>query len=164
MSPEQDSPLRPNALKDLSQLKRRAKELLRAYRAGDPDATRTVEKHFGGPDAERVRLAETQLVLARTLGFRSWARLRDAADAASGDSAKQRWRSRPERLQGKRYVYDVGAVDSDQAWAFFESCRDGDGTDSSPSLRNSRKRCGHEGGLKSKGSSRIVLSSPGQAT
>ena len=126
MSPEQDSPLRPDALKDLSQLKRRAKELLRAYRAGDPDAIRTVEKHFDGADAAPVRLAKTQLVLARTLGFRSWARLHDAADAASGDSAKQRRRSQPERLQGKRYVYDVGAVDSDQAWALFESCRDGD--------------------------------------
>ena len=64
MSPEQDSPIRPDALKDLSQLKRRAKELLRAYRAGDPDAIRTVEKHFDGADAERVRLVETQLVLA----------------------------------------------------------------------------------------------------
>ena len=126
MSPEQDSPLRPDALKDLSQLKRRAKELLRAYRAGDPDAIRTVEKHFDGADPERIRLAETQLVLARTLGFRSWARLGAAVDEASGETAKRRRRSRPERLRGKRYVYDVGALDSDQAWALFESCRDGD--------------------------------------
>lgn len=37
----------------------------------------------------------------------------------------RRPRTRPAEMTG-RYVYDVDPVDGDEAWAFFEACRDGD--------------------------------------
>jgi uncharacterized protein len=56
---------------DLDQLRHRAKDLLRAARAGDPDAAR----RFAAPAAPTT-LAGAQLVVAREHGFASWARLR----------------------------------------------------------------------------------------
>ena len=107
------------SLNDLRQLKRRAKELLAAFRAGDAEATRTVRAHFHGADTARFRLAQAQLVLARSLGYASWARLREAT------GAERRPRTKPAELQGT-YICDVDAVDGEQAWALFEACRDGD--------------------------------------
>ena len=82
------------SLNDLRQLKRRAKELLAAFRAGDAEATRTVRAHFHGADTARFRLAQAQLVLARSLGYASWARLREAT------GAERRPRTKPAELQG----------------------------------------------------------------
>ena len=110
------------SLNDLRQLKRQAKELLRAFREGDAEACRTVGEHFDGADPLQFRLAQAQLVLARTLGYASWARLREAADAPRGE---RRRRTKPAEMSGE-YVYDVEAVNGEQAWALFEACRDGD--------------------------------------
>ena len=109
------------SLKDLRQVKRRAKELLHAFREGDADAVTTVEAHFHVTEPGELRLAQAQLVLARSLRFASWARLREAAGA---EHAERRARTRPAELGG-RYIYDVDAVDGEQAWALFEACRDG---------------------------------------
>ena len=127
MSTEHTDPLSvPAPIRDLPQLKRRAKELLRSFRQGDPEAVRTVEAHFDGADQKRFRLAQAQLVLARSLGFPSWTRLRAAADAVSPRRGERRQRTRPSWMHSRQYVYDVDAVDGDQAWALFEACRDGE--------------------------------------
>ena len=70
---------------DLGQLRRRAKELRDAARAGDAAALQRLARHYPGPPAGAVRLAAAQLVIARELGFPSWPRLIAAleADAAS---------------------------------------------------------------------------------
>ncbi len=102
MSKDQSGSLNgPQALTDLTQLKRRAKELVRAFKRGDAEAVQTVDRHFDGADPEWFRLAQAQLVLARSMGFPSWTRLRDAADAASGSTRKRRLRSRPGAMVGK---------------------------------------------------------------
>jgi len=65
-------PVRPH----LEQLQRQAKEWLRAVRAGDAHAIAELREHH--PDAvdpSAVKLADAQLVLARTYGASSWARL-----------------------------------------------------------------------------------------
>ena len=64
-------PARPS----LEQLKKRAKELLRAIRAADPAALVRLRDHLSrhAPDAT---LADAQLVIAREHGFASWARLK----------------------------------------------------------------------------------------
>jgi ankyrin repeat protein len=61
---------------DLGQLRRRARELQRAVRAGDADAVALAHDH-GAPvdDASRFPLASAQLVLARHYGHASWPRL-----------------------------------------------------------------------------------------
>jgi len=56
---------------DLDQLRRQAKEMLRAARAGDPTALGDLASF-----SPRVDLSTAQLVLARRYGFASWPRLR----------------------------------------------------------------------------------------
>ena len=70
---------------DLGQLRRRAKELRDAARAGDAAAVQRLARHHPAAPAGPVRLAAAQLVIARELGFPSWPRLTAAleADAAS---------------------------------------------------------------------------------
>lgn len=65
-------PARPN----LEQLKTQAKELLRAFRAGDPDTLALFRLRASATlDRELARLATAQFVLAREYGFASWDRL-----------------------------------------------------------------------------------------
>jgi hypothetical protein len=65
-------PVRP----DLEQLHRQAKELLRAVHAGDANAIAEFRVHHPEPvDPSAARLADAQLVLARSYGAPSWTRL-----------------------------------------------------------------------------------------
>jgi ankyrin repeat protein len=59
----------------LEQLRKRAKDLVRAHRAGDPDAGKRVEAAHPHPP-EALKLSDAQLVIAREHGFPSWPRLR----------------------------------------------------------------------------------------
>ncbi len=72
---------------DLGQLRRRAKELRDAARAGDAAAVQRLARHHPAPPAGPVRLAAAQLVIARELGFPSWPRLIAALEA---DTASRR--------------------------------------------------------------------------
>ena len=69
-------PVRPN----LDQLKHQAKDLLRALRGNDPDAYSSAladfrEHHPKQIKPELAKLADAQLVLARSYGLASWPRL-----------------------------------------------------------------------------------------
>lgn len=65
-------PVRP----DLEQLKHQAKDLLRAIRAGEPSAIADFERfHPDELDPASVKLADAQLVLARSYEAPSWPRL-----------------------------------------------------------------------------------------
>src|SRR3954462_8080770 len=70
-------PVRP----DLDQLKRQAKELLKAVRAGDRDAT-TEFRHFhpDPPAPDKAKLSDAQLALAHAYQAPSWMRLVQACD------------------------------------------------------------------------------------
>jgi len=70
--------LRPRP--DLAQLKRQARELLDAFRAGDPDAATEVRAHYRQADASSFALHDAQLVMARAHGFDSWPKLRAFVD------------------------------------------------------------------------------------
>jgi hypothetical protein len=80
-------PVRP----DLDQLHRQAKELLRDIHAGDPGAIAELREHHPEPiDPAAVKLADAQLVLARSYQASSWTRLVHAvqlADAIWRDDA-----------------------------------------------------------------------------
>jgi hypothetical protein len=69
-------PRHPN----LDQLKRQAKDLLKAYRAGDERARQLLARHRPRPSGQhfdgRVLLADALLVVAREYGFASWPQLR----------------------------------------------------------------------------------------
>ena len=65
-------PVRP----DLEQIHRQAKELLRAIRTGDAEAIADLREHHPESiEAATAKLADAQLVLARTYGAQSWTRL-----------------------------------------------------------------------------------------
>lgn len=80
---------------DLQQVRRRAKELLRAARAGNPDALARMR----GDRAPR--LADAQRAVAAELGFSSWPALVAHVEAASGDRDARRGRLVTAALNGR---------------------------------------------------------------
>jgi ankyrin repeat protein len=60
----------------LEQLRKQAKELLKAFRDGDRATVARFQSHPRGISERRVGLADAQLVLAREYGFPSWAKLK----------------------------------------------------------------------------------------
>lgn len=73
---EQALPDRPNA----AQLRRLAKELRAAARAGDPSAVQRMRQHVDA-DPAAITLSAAQLVIAREHGFASWPRLMEHVKA-----------------------------------------------------------------------------------
>ena len=96
---------------DLEQLRHRAKELLRAARAGDPDALDRFRAQLPLRPGAAVRLSTAQLVIAREHGFASWPALVAQIEAASAGlvgSGSPTWRHtqrarafRPARRPGR---------------------------------------------------------------
>lgn len=78
---------------NLEQQRKRAKNLLRAVRAGDAGARRrlTDAVSLPAPDAVTIKLADAQFAIARELGFRTWRDLRThvIAQAAARDAIAQ---------------------------------------------------------------------------
>ena len=75
--PDRDLPVHPN----LKQLKHQAKDLLDAFREGDPDAAASFKKHHPeAVDPARAQLADAQLVLARLYGASAWPRIVQACE------------------------------------------------------------------------------------
>jgi ankyrin repeat protein len=68
---------------DLAQIKRQAKELLKAFAAAEPAAIAEVDAHFGGAHDEAFALHDAQLVLARAYGFASWPKLKAYVDGVT---------------------------------------------------------------------------------
>ncbi|MBV8818885.1 MAG: hypothetical protein JO022_11050, partial [Acidobacteriaceae bacterium] len=69
----------------LDNLKKRAKTLLKAWRAGDPDALARIRA--AQPHAATPKLADCQFVLAREAGFATWAQLKVVLQSATDDQA-----------------------------------------------------------------------------
>jgi hypothetical protein len=78
---------------NLEQQRKRAKDLLRAVRAGDAAARRRVADAVEGPapDAAAIKLTDAQFAIARELGFRSWPDLQThvLAQAAAREAIAQ---------------------------------------------------------------------------
>ena len=70
------------AYPDLEQLRRQARELVRAAKSGDAEAIGRLETV-----SDRRTLAAAQLALAREYGFTSWPKLREEVDARTLDLA-----------------------------------------------------------------------------
>ncbi|HXJ91897.1 MAG TPA: ankyrin repeat domain-containing protein [Terriglobia bacterium] len=74
---------------DLKQLKKQAKDLLKAFHAGESAAIAEVRAHYHGltpgdvSTSEPFQLSEAQLVLARAYGFESWAKLKAFVDGVT---------------------------------------------------------------------------------
>ena len=72
LSADREWPRWPN----FNQFKHQAKDLLKAYRAGDANAVAQVERHEQAPDPAAFALHDAQRVLARSYGFPSWPKLK----------------------------------------------------------------------------------------
>jgi len=77
--PTRSLPEHPN----LDQLKRQAKELLEAFRAGDAAAVAEVALHYHDADRATFALHDAQLVVARAYGFDSWPKVKAYVDGAT---------------------------------------------------------------------------------
>jgi len=85
---------------DLGQARRRAKELLRSARAGDPDALARMR------DDRAPRLADAQRAVAQELGFASWPALVSHAELGGSDREQARARLVGAALGGRDDVVE----------------------------------------------------------
>ena len=122
-------PARPS----LEQLRKRAKDLLRAAHTGDHDAAarfRAADARWTGTDPKEAILAEAQLVIAREHGFASWAQLVRHIDelTASAHASFEKPMIRPVELKGSRpyTLVDGSVVTTDNVFRMFVAARAGD--------------------------------------
>ena len=84
MTPRKQPPTRTlRDRPDLAQIKRQAKDLLKAYAAGEADAATEVNAHYRGASPASFALHDAQLVLARSYGFPSWPKLKAFVDGVT---------------------------------------------------------------------------------
>ena len=87
---KRELPSRPS----LEQLKHQAKDLLKSYKASDPEAIQRIRenhpRHANASDAEvrgaRFTLADAQLVIAQEYGFAAWPKLKAHVDSLTRES------------------------------------------------------------------------------
>ena len=121
--PDSRLPARPS----LEQLRKRAKELLRAARAADSAALARLRA--AGVDRQPLRLADAQQVLAKELGFRHWAELRRNVETTGmPNEPGTRPLLRPVALQGARpwRLPDGTIVSTEDVWSIFVATHAGD--------------------------------------
>jgi ankyrin repeat protein len=68
---------------DLEQLKRQAKQLFTAFKAGNSAAAGEINAHYDSAQAATFALHDAQLVIARSYGFDSWPKLKAYVDGAT---------------------------------------------------------------------------------
>jgi ankyrin repeat protein len=110
------------AAPSLEQLRRRAKELLRDARAGDPAALARVAAHHPDPAAP-LKLSRAQHVVAREHGFASWPRLKAYVErvAAHGAELEHPFHEDLDYYEGRAFGLRASAEDGTEgAVAAFE--------------------------------------------
>jgi len=115
----------------LEQLRKRAKDLLRATRAADHDAlARFRVAGRKGTSPQQARLADAQCVIAREHGFGSWAELVRHVEQIAGvtDTRFAKPMIRPVELRGSRpwTLADGTVVSTESVWRMFVAARSGD--------------------------------------
>jgi len=122
-------PARPS----LEQLRKQAKDLVRAYRAGDADAAarvRAIIPRPGEPANADLILADAQFVLAREHGFQSWRALADHVESVNPASTVPLRRPpiRPIELRRSQLITfsDGGSAPADIVWSMFLASHAGD--------------------------------------
>jgi ankyrin repeat protein len=117
-------PARPS----LEQLRKQAKDLLRAARSGDADAVARIRAVRRTASGSPPILADGQLVVARDYGFANWAELAQHVRRLFGDDVGSRPLIRPVELQaGQPFSMENGTVLSgDEVFQIFVAARAGD--------------------------------------
>jgi ankyrin repeat protein len=106
-------PVRP----DLDQLKHQAKDLLRAMHAGDPAALAELrEFHPEATEPSNARLADAQLVLARSYEASSWTRLVQAVQLVDAIWRDDRITVRQLITRNPRLLHEQALIRKDSNW------------------------------------------------
>jgi ankyrin repeat protein len=112
------------AAPSLEQLRKQAKDLLQAARAGEPAAVARVAAHHPRP-TEPLKLTGAQLVVAREHGFPSWMRLRAYLErlAEHGPELQHAYHGDLDYYEGRAYGLLASAADgtADARTAFERS-------------------------------------------
>ncbi len=87
--PARDVPPRPS----LEQYQKQAKELVKAFRAGDDGALQRVRVHHPHPARDTFALADAQLVIAREHGDESWPKFSQRIERASDRVPATAWKT-----------------------------------------------------------------------
>src|SRR5687768_14158588 len=70
---------------DLAQLRKQAKDLLKSYKSGNPDAVKRFNENHPrparSPGSHTAKLSEAQLVIAREYGFATWPKLKEQVES-----------------------------------------------------------------------------------
>ncbi len=98
----------------LEQLRKQAKDLLRAHRAGNPQAVARVAAHEPG---EPLKLTGAQHVVAREHGFPSWTRLKVYVErlAAHGPDLEHAYHEDLDYYEGRAYGLHASARDGTES-------------------------------------------------
>ncbi len=96
---------RLSARPDLQQLKRQAKELLDAYRAGGSSALAEVNRFYRDANPATFALHDAQLVLARNYGYGSWPKLKAYVDGVTAMRLMEEVRAN--RIEGVRQILRI---------------------------------------------------------
>ena len=80
-NPSRELPSQPN----WDHLKKQAKSLLRLFRDSDTQAIEEVERYERQPDVSNFSLVDAQRVVARSYGYSSWAKLKEAVRLLGAD-------------------------------------------------------------------------------
>ncbi len=112
----------------LEQLRKRAKDLLRAARAGDADALARIAAERRTPSTGDAGLHDAQRAIALEYGFASWPKLVHHVEGVPRGVFRLRPLIRPPELEpGRRYRLDDGTdASADDVFAMFVGARDGD--------------------------------------
>ena len=126
-NPASRLPARPS----LEQLRKQAKNLHRAFRAGDPDAVSRARAIIPrvGEDGSPLVLADAQFVIAREYGFKSWSALvHHVGQVNPSERVPHRSPIRPIELASGRLIAlaDGTSVPSDTVWSMFLASHAGD--------------------------------------
>ncbi len=81
--PHSNAPRRLPAQPSLENLRKQAKDLLEAYRSGDPAAVAEVHRFERTPEPDSFALNDAQRILARAYGFPSWPKLKAFVDGVT---------------------------------------------------------------------------------
>lgn len=94
-------PVLPAEAPNLAQLRKQAKDLHKAVRAGDAEARARVATYFPASRHEDVTLSQTQLAIAREYGFDSWTKLKRHVEATQPRTPDRPFRRDMDYFEGR---------------------------------------------------------------